>query len=275
MSLEYNHFCGETRDLIDKDAFGDRAGLWRSRDASSTVWLDMDSTRSIFELKSAFIRTQVRIFAESLELPEDWRNYAPQTEEDDLSDKVIEDVLHKVDSAAKQHNRVVYSSQAIHHVAQQITSLYWSAVSQDARSQAAFARGIEKTTDLSRQMNITKMPVDLENLEANEREHASYRQLRERLTALDTKRQQRQRRLDQLQHLQQLLEPFQDPQKDIQPNLITKDGELVQELERMRMLVARVGGRIAQQKRSSGLPENAGYSLPGFDRRLEELMDMS
>lgn len=103
----------------------------------------------------------------------------------------------------------------------------------------------------------------------------SYRQLRERLIALDTKRQQRQRRLDQLQHLQRLLEPFQDPQKDIQPNLITKDGELVQELERMRMLVARVGGRIAQQKRSTGLPENAGYSLPGFDRRLEELMDTS
>lgn len=57
-----------------------------------------------------------------------------------------------VNSAAKQHNRVVYSSQAIHHVAQQIASLYWSAVSQDARSQAAFAQGIEKTTDLSRQM---------------------------------------------------------------------------------------------------------------------------
>lgn len=55
----------------------------------------MDSSRSIFELKSAFIRSQVRIFAESLELPEDWHNYAPQTEEDDLSDKVIEDVLHK------------------------------------------------------------------------------------------------------------------------------------------------------------------------------------
>ncbi|CAI7632291.1 unnamed protein product [Penicillium bialowiezense] len=185
----------------------------------------MDSTRSVSELKSAFIRSQVRIFSESLNLPENWRNYAPPTEEGDLSDKVIEDVLHK---------------------AQQIASLYWSAVSQDARSQAAFAHGIERTTDLSRQMNIAKIPVDLEGLEASEDEHISYRQLRERLTALDTKRQQRQRRLDQLQHLRRLLEPFEDPQKDIQPNLITKDGELVQELERMR----------------SG-------------QRLEEVMDMS
>lgn len=95
-----------------------------------------------------------------------------------------------VNAVAKQHNRVVYSSQAIHHVAQQIASLYWSSVSQDARSRDAFARGIEKTTDLSRQMwdeselissgtrltiwprNITKMPVDLESPEASEEEHS-------------------------------------------------------------------------------------------------------
>ncbi|KAK4861461.1 hypothetical protein LT330_003496 [Penicillium expansum] len=133
----------------------------------------MDSTRTISELKSAFIWSQVRIFSESLDLPEDWRNYAAETTEGDLSDKVIEDVLHKVNAAAKQHNRVVYSSQAIHHVAQQIANLYWSSVSQEARSQDAFARGIEKTTDLSREMNITKMPVNLESEEASEEDHAS------------------------------------------------------------------------------------------------------
>lgn len=101
-----------------------------------------------------------------------------------------------------------------------------------------------------------------------------YQQLRERLAGLDSQRQQRQRRLDQLQHLRRLLEPFEDPQKDIQPNLITKDGELVQELEKMRMLVARVGGRIAQQKRSSGALETYDYSLPGSDQRLEALLDI-
>ncbi|CAG7946789.1 unnamed protein product [Penicillium nalgiovense] len=235
----------------------------------------MDSTRTISELKSAFIWSQVRIFSESLDLPEDWRNYASETTEGDLSDKVIEDVLHKVNAAAKQHNRVVYSSQAIHHVAQQIANLYWSSVSQEARRGDAFARGIEKTTDLSREMNIAKMPVNLETQEASEEEHARYRELRERLVSLDSQRQQRQRRLDQLQHLRRLLEPFEDPQKDIQPNIITKDGELVKELEKMRMLVARVGGRIAQQKKSSGVPETYDYSLPGSDQRLEALLDMS
>lgn len=55
----------------------------------------MDSTQTISELKSAFIWSQVRIFSESLDLPKDWRNYAAETTEGDLSDKVIEDVLHK------------------------------------------------------------------------------------------------------------------------------------------------------------------------------------
>jgi prephenate dehydrogenase len=57
-----------------------------------------------------------------------------------------------VNAAAKQHNRVVYSSQAIHHVAYQIASLYWSSVSEETRSRAAFTSGVEKTADMSRHM---------------------------------------------------------------------------------------------------------------------------
>jgi hypothetical protein len=53
---------------------------------------------------------------------------------------------------AKQHHRVVYSSQAIHHVAHQIASLYWSSVNEETQNRASFADGVEKTADLSRHM---------------------------------------------------------------------------------------------------------------------------
>ncbi|OKO93300.1 Kinetochore protein fta4 [Penicillium subrubescens] len=212
----------------------------------------MDSTRTISELKSAFIRGQVRILSESLEPPEDWKNYAVETEEGDLPEKVIADVLHKVNVEAKQHHRVVYSSQAIHHVAHQVASLYWSSVNQETQDRASFANGVEKTADLSRHI---------------------YQQLRERLVTLDEQRQQRQRRLDQLRHMQRLLGPFKDPQKDIQPNLVTKDGELVQELEKMRMLAARVGGRISQQKQRLSTQEGQEYLLPGSGPRIGALFD--
>ncbi|KAJ5391718.1 hypothetical protein N7509_007208 [Penicillium cosmopolitanum] len=237
----------------------------------------MDSTRTIYELKSTFIRSQIRILSESLELPEDWQQYAVETEEGQLSAKAIEDVLHKVNAAAKQHHRVVYTSQAIHHVASQIASLYWSTISQEAQTQAAFAKGVGQLTDLSKQWNITKLPLELEAPGVTEEQNTRYQDLRKRLTSLDEQRQKRQRRRDQLQHLRRLLEPFEEPPRDIQPNLVNRDGDLIRELEKMRMLVARVGGRIAQQKNRGNVPENEGgeYLLPGSDQRLEALLDTS
>lgn len=55
----------------------------------------MESTRTITELKSIFIRAQIRILSERIEPPEDWRSYATGNEEDELRDKVVEDVLQK------------------------------------------------------------------------------------------------------------------------------------------------------------------------------------
>ncbi|KAI9374967.1 kinetochore Sim4 complex subunit Fta4 [Aspergillus egyptiacus] len=109
----------------------------------------MEASRSISELKSSFIRSQVRILSESLEAPEDWRSYAAEPAEEGLSDKVVGDVLQKLNAALKQHNRIVYSSQAIQHVAQQITSLYWSSVSQASREAVSLEAGVDKTVDLS------------------------------------------------------------------------------------------------------------------------------
>jgi hypothetical protein len=55
----------------------------------------MDSSRSVSELKSSFIRTQVRVLSESLEPPKDWRSYAAEPAEEELSDKVVGNVLQK------------------------------------------------------------------------------------------------------------------------------------------------------------------------------------
>ncbi|KKK12690.1 kinetochore protein [Aspergillus ochraceoroseus] len=235
----------------------------------------MESSRSISELKSSFIRTQVRILSESLEAPEDWRSYAAESTEEELNDKVVGDVLQKLNAALKQHSRIVYSSQAVQHVAQQITSLYWSSVSQITRDVTSLERGIDRTVDLSSHQNITQLPAELYEQSASEEERARYKRLQERLVGLDNLRQQRQRRLDQLRHLQHLLEPFQEPQSNIQPNLVTRDGELVQELEKMRMLVARVSGRMAQ-KQSKGNTDASDASYPlGPDQKLAALLDLS
>lgn len=41
-----------------------------------------------------------------------------------------------------------------------------------------------------------------------------------------------------------LLEPFKDPQTNIQPNIVTRDSKLAQEIEKNRELAIRVGVRI-------------------------------
>ncbi|RAL11098.1 kinetochore subunit FTA4 family protein [Aspergillus homomorphus CBS 101889] len=236
----------------------------------------MDSTRTISELKSSFIRAQVRLLSESLIPPEDWRHYASEATEDELSDKVVGDALKKFNASLKQHNRIVYSSQAVQHVAQQIASLYWSSVNQAMRDRGSLLQGVEKSVDLSSHLNIAQLPLELEDPNANDEDRARYQELREQLVSLDSLRKQRQRRLNQLRQLQRLLEPFQSPQDNIQPNLVTRDGELVQELEKMRMLVARVGGRIEQGKKKLNTDGQraSSYSLGG-DEKLEALLDMT
>lgn len=101
-----------------------------------------------------------------------------------------------------------------------------------------------------------------------------YQQIRKDLVDGDQRRQEKQQYLEQLRHLQRLTEPFKDPQNHVQPNLVTRDGELIQELEKMRMLVARVGGRIAQQKKDIDPHENLEHLLPGSKRKLDALLDL-
>ncbi|KAL4978425.1 kinetochore Sim4 complex subunit Fta4 [Aspergillus desertorum] len=234
----------------------------------------MESSRSVSELKSLFIRAQVRILSENFEAPEAWRSYAAEPAEEDLSNKVVGDVLQKLNAALKQHNRVIYSSQAIQHVAQQIASLYWFLVSQATREATSLERGVDRTVDLSSHANITQLPGELYDQSANGEERLRYKRLRERLADLDNQRQQRQRRLDQLRLLHRLLEPFREPQTNVQPNLVTRDGELVQELEKMRMLVARVSGRIAQSRAANNDGGSAGSYVLGAEQKLEALLDM-
>jgi hypothetical protein len=54
----------------------------------------MEGSRTISELKSSFIRNQVRILTAALTPQEGWRDYAPESQ-DDLSEKTIEEALQK------------------------------------------------------------------------------------------------------------------------------------------------------------------------------------
>lgn len=52
------------------------------------------------------------------------------------------------------------------------------------------------------------------------------------------------RRIAQYQKLRDELEPFGDVRENVQENLCTRDGPMEAELQKMRMLLARVKGRL-------------------------------
>lgn len=48
----------------------------------------------------------------------------------------------------------------------------------------------------------------------------------------------------QLEHMQTLVKPLKEPLQNVQPNLVSRDGELARELDKMRVLLARVSGKV-------------------------------
>jgi len=68
------------------------------------------------------------------------------------------------------------------------------------------------------------------------------------LEELSNRRAALRRKLENYRRFQILVEPLRDPQTNVQPNLVTRDGELTTELARSRTLSARVESRLGGLK---------------------------
>ena len=70
----------------------------------------------------------------------------------------------------------------------------------------------------------------------------------------------------------------------MQPNLVTREGELGAELDRMRILVATVAGRVAEGSTNASASrheaqqergEDVEIDAPDSERRLEAVLDLT
>ncbi|KAH0559783.1 hypothetical protein GP486_003699 [Trichoglossum hirsutum] len=183
----------------------------------------MSLEETIVSLKKRFIASQVRLLNGSLRPSRDWQENAPRTEHGDLNERAVVEALYRLNSLARHHNLTAYSSHAQRHVAEQIEALYWNAGEVD--------RAIMIDDALDR-------GVDLRRPE--------YEELYDTLTSLSEKIHAQRQKVAQFKRLQELLEPFENPQESVQPNIVTRDGELGKELDRMRILMARVAGRVGE-----------------------------
>lgn len=137
------------------------------------VHINTMTTNSIYDLKKGFLSSQLRILNGPLEPPLDWQERIPEGEDGDLPEAVVDQVLYKrrqlsiiclcsqlptseknrtyhntflVNIVAKKHQRLVYSAQALRHVAEQIDDLYWknnNNLEGSTRDDDALRRGVD------------------------------------------------------------------------------------------------------------------------------------
>ena len=72
----------------------------------------------------------------------------------------------------------------------------------------------------------------------------SYVEKAQKLRELAARRDALRKKVETYRHLQRLLDPLKDPSTSVQPNLVTRDGELAAELGRCKALGIRISSRL-------------------------------
>ncbi|KAI0007418.1 kinetochore Sim4 complex subunit Fta4 [Xylariaceae sp. FL0662B] len=247
---------------------------------------------TILANKSAFLTAQTLLLSRELAPSNAWRN-ANERSEHALPDKAVGDAMYRVNHVLQQHARRVYAPQASRHVAEQIEGLYLDAAEKAMREERegelededeAADRGngeagrLRVGVDFATDTTIASLPPtwDLHRpgeSEAYPLESRRYAELASSLTALSARRRDARERLERLRRMGDLLAPFTTPHNTVQPNLVTRNGEVEAELERMRVLLVRVAGRVAQLPDAEG-GGNGGGDDDGDDNAIVQDMDV-
>jgi hypothetical protein len=159
----------------------------------------------------------------------------------------------------------VFDRIAVRNVAKQIENLYWEdgapdlSDEEDEEDEDLIRHGDDLTTDeyanpfqvsipkrscfilMPLSSNITKISLMGEEPDIS----PSFTAKITRLQELKTRRTAAQKKLNALRQFQDFIQPIRDPQNSVQPNLVTRDGALADELARSKTLGIRVAGRIA------------------------------
>ncbi|OLN81132.1 Kinetochore protein fta4 [Colletotrichum chlorophyti] len=202
---------------------------------------------TVISQKQSFLTGQTRLLAQPLQPSRSW-HAANEAADTALPDALIEHVLARLNNRLLQHARRAYSHQATRHVAEQIDVLYLphpSAAHEDEPED-----GLSLSLDLTDETVVKSLPSTWpsdRDVMTYPMEARRYAEQAQRLKSLAEKRQQAKARVERLRRMQALLDPFRsdDAGAGVQENLITRDGEVEKEMERMRALLARVGGRVS------------------------------
>ncbi|KAK1831578.1 kinetochore Sim4 complex subunit Fta4 [Podospora conica] len=227
---------------------------------------------TVVHLKQSFLTTQTRLLSQPLAPSRAWLT-TNDAHDDALPPKAVDDALFKLNQRLQQHTRRVYAPQATRHVAEQIDALYWNAALAATESRDDDDDAVLNTTsDFVDTKIITALPPSWTTVSAAQAdefpaEAKRYADAVAELQALDARREEARARVVRLQRMKGLLEPFEEAAETVQGNLVTRNGEVEAEMQRMRMLLARVGGRVGQLKEGQ---RGGGKEVEGMEVDVDE-----
>ncbi|OCK84363.1 hypothetical protein K432DRAFT_320534 [Lepidopterella palustris CBS 459.81] len=220
---------------------------------------------TVVGLKSSFLRTQTRILSQQLQPSEQWLGGVESA--GNIPENVIRDVTREVNRQLRRHNKTVYSSLSIRHVAEQIDQLYWDSAAPDlevhdpvaaTNDEEGATSNIRVEDDLRLDENIAKLPptwtpsysirpLPTSSSSSSPATQEAYTNILTRLHSISARRLTLAQKLSTYRTLLILLKPYRNPQSTIQPNLVTRDATLGAELLKTRTLAIRVAGRVAER----------------------------
>ncbi|KAE9961939.1 hypothetical protein BLS_001092 [Venturia inaequalis] len=196
----------------------------------------VENADPILALKTTFLRQQVRVLSQPLRPSERWKKGS------DLPEEEVGIAVKRANDIVRRHNNSVYDGIAIRNLATQIDRLYWKSTNPEDPLYDEDVDAVSRQgDDFTRDDNIAKLSSMVEGEEGvSEDLQLQIQSLQE----LQLRRAELQKKLSSYRHLQSLMEPFKDPQNSIQPNLVTRDGPLADELAKSKALGIRVAGRL-------------------------------
>ncbi|CZR53019.1 uncharacterized protein PAC_02897 [Phialocephala subalpina] len=199
------------------------------------------SAPTIIDLKTSFLRAQILSLSQPLRPSTTFVETNISSEENALRQKAIDEALYKLNGQLKKHNKLSYGPQAQRHVAEQVDRLYWNAGERGVNTLGLGEEWAETGSDYRNETVIEQLPEEWsEEAESKAPEQARrYKELQQKLAELNERRKVAREKVENYKALKKLVDLL-GGDAGVQDNLVTKNGEVEVELEKMRRLMVRV-----------------------------------
>lgn len=232
---------------------------------------------TITQLKERFISAQTTLLARPPHPSSTFRASNEQSESP-LDPRVLAVVTQVVEQLVQDHCRRTYAPQANRALAEQINEGYNLEAERRLERDAEGGEGIGKEADLVDPRAIDNLPAVWpieKDVTKHPMEAKRFAEATDRLKTLNNERNEAKQRVERLRRIKTTIEPLQTKEGGvgIQENLITRNGELEKELDKMRTLLVRVAGRVGTLPEAVGVKKEEDEVKPLSELRKRNIDD--